>query len=51
VLLADRVALLQDGRITHVGQHSDLLATVPAYRELLAAAPADAPLTRDEVSA
>lgn len=37
VLLADRVALLQDGRITHVGDHRDLLATVPAYRELLAA--------------
>ena len=37
VLLADKVALLQDGRITHVGQHRDLLETVPAYRELLAA--------------
>lgn len=37
VMLADKVALLQDGTITHVGQHSDLLATVPAYRELLAA--------------
>ena len=37
VLLADKVALLQGGRITHVGQHRDLLATVPAYRELLAA--------------
>ncbi|HET8664888.1 MAG TPA: ABC transporter ATP-binding protein [Nocardioides sp.] len=37
VLLADKVALLQDGTITHVGQHRDLLATVPAYRELLAA--------------
>lgn len=37
VMLADKVALLQDGRITHVGQHRDLLATVPAYRELLAA--------------
>ena len=37
VLLADRVALLQDGTITHVGDHRDLLATVPAYRELLAA--------------
>lgn len=37
VMLADRVALLQDGRITHVGPHRDLLATVPAYRELLAA--------------
>ena len=37
VLLADRVALLQGGTITHVGDHRDLLATVPAYRELLAA--------------
>ena len=37
VLLADRVALLQEGRITHVGEHRDLLSTVPAYRELLAA--------------
>ena len=37
VLLADKVALLQDGTITHVGRHSDLLASVPAYRELLAA--------------
>jgi ATP-binding cassette subfamily B protein len=37
VLLADRVALLQDGTITHVGEHRVLLETVPAYRELLAA--------------
>jgi ATP-binding cassette subfamily B protein len=36
VLLADKVALLQDGTITHVGEHSNLLATVPAYRDLLA---------------
>jgi ATP-binding cassette, subfamily B, bacterial len=36
VLLADRVALLADGRITAVGRHSDLLADVPAYRNLLA---------------
>ena len=35
VLLADRVALLQDGRITAVGTHSELLARVPAYRDLL----------------
>jgi ATP-binding cassette subfamily B protein len=35
VLLADRVALLQDGRITHVGDHRELLASVPAYRDLL----------------
>ncbi|HEV7875476.1 MAG TPA: ABC transporter ATP-binding protein [Nocardioides sp.] len=37
VLLADRVALLQGGTITHVGHHRELLATVPAYRDLLAA--------------
>ena len=37
VLLADRVALIQGGTITHVGDHRELLATVPAYRELLAA--------------
>jgi ATP-binding cassette, subfamily B, bacterial len=36
VLLADRVALLADGRITAVGRHSDLLAEVPEYRDLLA---------------
>jgi ATP-binding cassette subfamily B protein len=36
VLLADRVALLSDGRIAAVGRHSDLLAQVPAYRDLLA---------------
>ena len=30
VLLADRVALLQDGTITHVGTHAELLAEVPA---------------------
>ncbi len=37
VMLADRVALLQNGTITHVGRHSDLLATVPEYRDLLSA--------------
>ena len=37
VMLADRVALLQDGTITHVGRHSELLATVPGYRDLLSA--------------
>ncbi len=35
VLLADRVALLQDGRITAVGTHRELLQPVPAYRDLL----------------
>ena len=37
VLLADRVAVLIDGRIAHVGTHTELLATVPEYRELLSA--------------
>ena len=36
VLLADRVALLADGGITAVGTHSELLETVPEYRNLLA---------------
>ncbi|MFK3982936.1 ABC transporter ATP-binding protein [Micromonospora sp. NPDC050397] len=37
VALADRVALLADGRITAVGTHSELLATVPDYRAVLSA--------------
>ncbi len=32
VMLADRVALLEDGRVTAVGTHSDLLATSEHYR-------------------
>src|SRR3954454_20282516 len=36
VLLADRVDLLQGGRLAAVGRHSELLAEVPAYRNLLA---------------
>ena len=35
VLLADRVALLQDGRITAIGTHSQLMQDVPAYRAIL----------------
>lgn len=35
VLLADRVALLEDGRITAVGTHHELLESCPAYRELM----------------
>jgi ATP-binding cassette subfamily B protein len=37
VLLADRVALLEDGTITRVGTHAELLADAPEYRYLLAA--------------
>ncbi|GAA4539903.1 ABC transporter ATP-binding protein [Pseudonocardia xishanensis] len=35
VQLADRVALLEDGRITAVGRHAELLADNPAYRDLI----------------
>ncbi|HJR37848.1 MAG TPA: ABC transporter ATP-binding protein [Nocardioidaceae bacterium] len=51
VMLADKVALLQDGTITHVGRHSDLLAEVPAYRSLLAAEVTGADELLEEVSA
>ena len=37
VLLADRVAMLHGGSLTHVGTHAELLANVPEYRELLSA--------------
>jgi ATP-binding cassette subfamily B protein len=36
VLLADRVAMLVDGRINVVGSHTELLAAEPRYRALLA---------------
>ena len=42
VLLADRVALLVDGRIEAVGEHHELLASCPAYRELMSGEPAPA---------
>ena len=35
VALADRVALLEDGVITAVGTHRELMAQVPAYRNLM----------------
>ncbi|QYN31828.1 ABC transporter ATP-binding protein/permease [Pseudonocardia sp. DSM 110487] len=41
VQLADRVALLDGGRITAVGTHTTLLATVPEYRRLLASPAVD----------
>jgi len=52
VLLADRVALLQRGTITHVGTHHDLLETVPSYRDLLSAeADTDLPDDREMAGA
>ena len=38
IALADRVVLLDEGRIVADGTHVELLATSPAYREVLAAA-------------
>ncbi|HEY8455692.1 MAG TPA: ABC transporter ATP-binding protein [Actinopolymorphaceae bacterium] len=46
VLLADKVALLQNGTVTHVGHHHELLEKVPEYRELLGQ---DAELDAEEV--
>ncbi|MDH6423252.1 ABC transporter ATP-binding protein [Aurantimicrobium minutum] len=36
VMLADRVALLHEGRILDVGTHSELLARCPEYRNVIA---------------
>jgi ATP-binding cassette subfamily B protein len=41
IALADRVLLLDGGRIVAEGGHEELLATSPAYREVLAQAEAD----------
>jgi ATP-binding cassette subfamily B protein len=41
VQLADRVALLQDGRVTAVGTHSQLLATNTHYRYVISSLEAD----------
>jgi ATP-binding cassette, subfamily B, bacterial len=46
VLLADKVALIQRGTVTHVGTHHELLDRVPEYRELLGQ---DADLEAEEV--
>ena len=35
VALADRVALLEDGMITAAGSHRELMATTPAYADLM----------------
>jgi ATP-binding cassette subfamily B protein len=50
VMLADRVALLSAGRIAAVGKHSELMATVPAYRDLLASKESDDAGPRESVA-
>lgn len=51
IALADRVALLEHGRITAVGTHAELLDTVPTYRGLLCAEPAATPIAGTPTSA
>jgi len=47
ISLADRVAVVEGGRIIAVGTHAELLATEPRYAEILAQSDADADLTAD----
>jgi ATP-binding cassette subfamily B protein len=49
VALADRVALLHEGRIAGVGKHSELMGTSPEYVEVLSAASLE--YTAEEVAA
>jgi ATP-binding cassette subfamily B protein len=52
VLLADRVALLADGRIAATGTHAELLATEPRYAGLMGDVPAEpVPRPRDNSEA
>ena len=47
VMLADRVALLDNGRIAAVGTHSELLATSAKYRHLISSL-SDEPIDVDD---
>ncbi|GAA4266483.1 ABC transporter ATP-binding protein [Frondihabitans peucedani] len=51
VNLADRVALLENGRVTAVGRHSDLIATNDHYRYVISSLDDDDENTREEVLA
>jgi ATP-binding cassette, subfamily B, bacterial len=42
IALADRVAVVDDGRVVDQGTHAELLARSPAYRALLALEQEDA---------
>ena len=41
IALADRVALIEGGRLLAIGTHAELLADVPHYREVLASVEVD----------
>ncbi|MCU1526481.1 MAG: transporter [Frondihabitans sp.] len=51
VTLADRVALLQNGRVTAVGTHSELIATNDHYRYVISSLDDDETNTREGVHA
>jgi len=51
VNLADRVALLENGRVTAVGRHSDLISTNDHYRFVISSLDDDDQNTRQEVLA
>jgi ATP-binding cassette, subfamily B, bacterial len=50
VMLADRVALLQDGRVTAVGTHSELLESSEHYRFVISSLEDEEERERQEVS-
>ena len=47
ISLADRVAVVEGGRVIAEGTHAELLATEPRYAEILAQSDADADLAAD----
>ncbi len=51
VTLADRVALLQNGTVTAVGRHSDLIASNEHYRYVISSLDDDSTTTREQVLA
>jgi ATP-binding cassette subfamily B protein len=51
VTLADRVALLENGTVTAVGRHSDLIASNEHYRYVISSLDDDSTTTREEVLA
>jgi ATP-binding cassette subfamily B protein len=50
IALADRVVLLEDGKIVADGTHQDLLANEPRYVQILAEAEAEAEAEADDDS-
>ncbi|KPG76937.1 ABC transporter ATP-binding protein [Frigoribacterium sp. RIT-PI-h] len=51
VTLADRVALLENGTVTAVGRHSDLIASNEHYRYVISSLDDDSTTSREEVLA